>query len=79
MSHPWGTPLVGQATLKLHAATTTAVACADARAQVLNAVRVLTRVVPALLEDAAWDGFWATPAPVGVTSTMVPYMRWSLC
>ena len=37
----------------------------------LNCARVLTRLVAALFEDSAWDGFWLTATPVGVVITMV--------
>lgn len=34
--------------------------------QALGAVNILARVMPLVFEDAAWDGFWWTPLPVGV-------------
>ena len=38
---------------------------------VINVVRVLTRVIPILHEDPAWEDFWLTATPVGVKVTLV--------
>lgn len=38
--------------------------------QVTNAVRMLTKIIPNMLEDPAWDGFWWTPTPLGVVVTV---------
>ena len=63
--------LCRRAVLKLNAATNTGVANAEAQSQVSNVVRLLTRLIPFVYEDPAWDGFWWTPTPVGVVISMV--------
>lgn len=65
--------LIRRAVLKLRAATLTAVAGAEAQAQVINVVRLLARIIPLVHEDPAWDGFWLTPTPTGVVVTMPPF------
>jgi hypothetical protein len=37
---------------------------------VSNTVRLLTKVIPNMFEDPAWDGFWWTPTPLGVITTL---------
>eukprot|EP00056_Hartaetosiga_gracilis_P010325 m.151895 g.151895 ORF g.151895 m.151895 type:complete len:851 (-) comp13295_c3_seq1:60-2612(-) len=38
--------------------------------QVVNIVRLLTRLIPFIFEDHDWDDFWMTPTPVGLTITL---------
>eukprot|EP00038_Savillea_parva_P017428 m.20216 g.20216 ORF g.20216 m.20216 type:complete len:828 (+) comp3767_c0_seq1:52-2535(+) len=62
--------LVRRAVLKLQAATRSKLQYKPAQEQVLNTVRLLTKVIPNMFEDPAWDGFWWTPTPLGVITTM---------
>eukprot|EP00041_Stephanoeca_diplocostata_P036436 m.1331669 g.1331669 ORF g.1331669 m.1331669 type:complete len:768 (-) comp24866_c0_seq6:3369-5672(-) len=58
--------LVRRAILKLQAASRTPCQIPTTKIQVTNAVRMLTKIIPNMLEDPAWDGFWWTPTPLGV-------------
>lgn len=64
--------LIRRAVLKLNAATATGVGNYRAQAQVLNVAQILTRIIPYIYEDTAWDGFWWTDTPIGVVVTMPP-------
>ncbi len=41
--------------------------------KVSNAVVLLMRLVPLVLEDETWTGFWATTTPRGVLVSMVRF------
>lgn len=42
---------------------------------VVNTANLLTRLIPLVLEDPNWEGFWWTPTPVGVVVSMVSDVR----
>lgn len=62
--------LLRRAVLKLKAASMTGLANAESKTQTTNAIRVLIRIVPYILEEPSWNGLWWTPTPVGVIVPM---------
>ncbi|EDQ91116.1 uncharacterized protein MONBRDRAFT_31774 [Monosiga brevicollis MX1] len=62
--------LVRRAILQLQALTRTGLATTESRNMALNVIRLLMRLVPVMMEDDSWDGFWQTPTPVGVVITL---------
>jgi len=56
--------LIRKAVGKLFWATHTGIATSACQTQVLNAVLILTRLIPVVFEDPDWNGFFWTPFPM---------------